>query len=460
MTHEYPEKKVESRSRIWLRRLWGALPILVLIAVIMVLAGIIKSKTDRLDAAKKGLQSLHGMQLAAAEMERVVAALKGADDQNHAVNVLSDELGLTEDQAKAVLHMPLSSLVRFERDRLAGQIDYVEKQIAAKKLDMPHAPPDVNVVTLALTPAGISDRINLPGVVEPWIKFNVVAEVRGQVTEKRVEKGAHVREGDIIVVLDTRDYEIALDAARASYKTALASRERIEKLYQDQLASRSQLDDITAQAERFKAEVDSAELNLSRSTIRSPISGVINNIHIDRGEYLNFADPVAEVMQTDRLKVNVGIPESDVAAVRAVDDFEVKIDALNGRVFTARKYFLARASDPKARLYALEVEIDNPDEEILPDMFARVEIVKSEVHDALAVPLYAIISINDAQTVYVLSDGAARARTISTGIQEGWMMQVTEGLAPGDQVIVVGHRRVSDGQRVNVVRTVDDMADL
>ncbi|RJP37222.1 MAG: efflux RND transporter periplasmic adaptor subunit [Desulfobacteraceae bacterium] len=460
MAHEYPEKKVESRSRIWLRRLWGALPILVLIAVIMVLASMIKSKTDRLDAAKKGLQSLQGMQRAAAEMDRVVAALKGADDQNHAVEILSDELDFTEDQAKAVLHMPLSSLVRFERDRLAGQIDYVEKQIAAKKLDMPHAPPDVNVVTLALAPAGISDRINLPGVVEPWIKYNVVAEVRGQVTDKRVEKGAHVREGDIIVVLDTRDYEIALDAARASFNTALASKRRIEKLYQEQLASRSQLDDITAQVERFKAEVDSAELNLSRCTIRSPISGVINNIHIDRGQYLNFADPVAEVMQTDRLKVNVGIPESDVAAVRAVDDFEVRIDALNGRVFNARKYFLARASDPKARLYALEVEIDNPEEEILPDMFARVEIVKSEVHDALAVPLYAIISINDAQTVYVLSDGAARARTISTGIQEGWMMQVTEGLAPGDQVIVVGHRRVSDGQRVNVVRTVDDMADL
>lgn len=460
MTYENPETKVESRGRVWLKRIWGVLPVLVLVAVIMVLSGLIKSKTDRLDAAKKGLQNLEGMQQAVAEIDSVVAALKTSDDQNHAIRALSTELDLTADQAKAVLHMPLSALVRFERERLVGQIDYVEKQIAAQKLDIPAAPPFVNVVALALEPVIMSDRINLPGIVEPWIKFNIVAEVRGRVIEKRMEKGTRVREGDIIAVIDTRDYEIAVDAARASYNTARASKNRIEKLYQEQLASKSQLDDITAQLERFKAERDSAELNLSRCTIKSPISGVINDVHIDRGQYLDFSDPVAEVMQIDRLKVNVGIPESDVTAVRAVDDFEIRIDALDGKVFSARKYFLAKAGDPMARLYSLEIEIDNPDEEILPDMFARVEIVKREAHDALAVPLYAIISLNDVQTVYVLSDKTARARTISTGIQEGWMMQVTGGLEPGDQVIVEGHRRVSDGQKVNVVRTVTDMADL
>jgi membrane fusion protein, multidrug efflux system len=453
--------KMELRGRIWLRRIWGALPILVLIAVIVVLSAMIRSKTDRLDAAKKGLQTLEGMQTAAGQIDQVIHLLKTSDDQNHAVTRLSEKLDFTEDQAKAVLHMPLSSLVRFERERLAGQIDYVEKQIAARKLDISEPPPDVNVVTLVMTPGSLSDRINLPGVVEPWIKFNVVAEVRGQVVDKRMEKGAFVREGEVIARIDTRDYEIALDAARASYNTALASKERIEKLYREQLASKSQLDDITAQVERFKAERDSAALNLSRSTIISPISGVINNMHIERGQFLNFADPVAEVMQLNRVKVNVGIPESDVSAVRGLDDFEVRIDALNGKVFDGRKHFLAKAAETQARLYNLEVAMDNPHEEILPDMFARVEIVKQKVHDALAVPLYTIIAVNDAQTVvYVVSDQTARAKRIATGIQDGWMIEVTEGLSPGDEVIVVGHRQVSDGQRVKVVRTVENMADL
>lgn len=447
-------------GRVWLKRIWGLLPVLVLLGIIIGLSAMIRSKTDRLDAANKGLQSLAAMQLAVDKIERVTDILKTADDQNHAARALSAELDITVDQAKAVLHMPLSTLVGFEQERLAGQIAYVEKQIAAGKLDIPVAPPDVNVVTLVMEPFDMFDRMRLPGVVAPWVKFNIAAEVRGQVIEKRVEKGAYVKEGDVVAMIDPRDYEIALDAARATYNATLASKNRIEKLYRQQLAPLSQLDDITAQLERFKAEMDSAALNISRCTIRSPISGIINNDYIDRGQYLNFADPVAEVMQMDRVKVGVGIPESDVTAVRGVDDFEVRFDALGGKSYPARKHFLARSSDPMARLYDLELAIDNPDEEILPDMFARVEIVKKQARDALAVPLYAIIPVNNHQIVYVLSGGTAKARQIETGIQEGWMMQVTDGLYPGEQVIVVGHRRVSDGQKVNAVRTVSDMSDL
>ncbi len=460
MTNENQDKNNKTKIRILLKRVWGLLPILVLVAVIIGLSALITAKTDRLDAAKKGLQNLEGMQSAASRIERVTGILTASDDQGEAARTLAAELDITEDQAKAVLQMPLSALVRAERERLAGRIAHLEQQIAAGKHDIPAAPPDVNVIVLALEPVVMSDRINLPGVVNPWIKFNIVAEVRGQVIEKRVEKGAHVREGDVIAVIDPRDYQIAVDAARASYNVALASKNRIEKLYRQQLAPLSQLDDITAQMERFKAELDGAQLDLSRCTIRSPISGIVNNVHIDRGQYLNFADPVAEIMEIDKVKVSVGIPESDVTAVRMVNDFEVTIDALERRVFAARKHFLARSGDPAARLYDLELAIDNPDEEILPDMFARVKIVKKQVKDALAVPLYAIVPINEVQTVYVLSDGKAKAVPVETGIQEGWMIQATEGLRPGEKVIVVGHRGVSDGQKVNVVRTLSNMDEL
>lgn len=460
MTRENQKNRKETMGRKWLKRLWGLLPVLVLVAIIIGLSSLIQTKSDRLDAARTGLQSLEGMQAAVAEIGRVAEIVKASEDQNQAVRALSAELGMTGDQAKAVLAMPLSALVAFERERLAGRIAYVERQIAAGKLDLPPEVPDVNVVALALAPVVLSDRISLPGVVAPWVRFDVAAEVRGQVLEKRVEKGDRVAEGDIIAVIDARDYEIAVSAARASYDAAVLSRNRVAALHRQQLAPKSQLDDITAQVDRFKAELDSAELNLLRCTIRSPINGIINDVYIDRGQYLNFADPVAGVMQMDRVKVSVGIPESDVSAVRAVADFKVTIDALGGAVYAGRKHFLARSADPMARLYALELEIDNPEETILPDMFARVEIVKQQVADALAVPLYAIIPVDGSRTVYVVSDGLAEAVSIETGIQEGWMIQATEGLSPGDRVIVVGHRQVGDGQRVNVVRTVTDMTDL
>jgi RND family efflux transporter MFP subunit len=439
---------------------WGALPVLTLMLIIAVFSAMIAAKNEKLEAARKGMQTLKGMKMASENADAIIAVISESKDPGDAVKKLEEKLQMTPDQAKAALQMPLAAFSKFERDKVDKQIAYLQTQIRENKLAAEPDRTDVNVAVLELTPMTIRDRINLPGVVEPWVKYNIIAEVRGEVKQKLIDKGTPIKAGDVIAVLDKRDYEIAVEAATASYNTSLASMKRLERLYSEKLAARSQLDDITAQTERSKAELDSAQLNLERCTIRSPITGIINNVYIEKGEYVKLSDPIAEVLQMDKVKISVGIPESDVSAVRSVEDYEVKLDALDGKIFTAKKYFLSKSSDSEARLYKLELEIDNPTHEILPDMFARVDIVKRELKDVLAVPLYSLITFNDRQTVYVVNDSSAHVREVQTGIQEGWMMQIAKGLQAGDRVIVVGHRRVSDGQKVNIVRTVQGMEDL
>lgn len=435
----------------------GALPLLILIVIILILAALISARRDRLETIKTGLRSLEGVRLAAGNPERTAAIITASEDVNDAVKKLAAGLNLTAAQAKAVVHMPLSTFSGSERHKLDKQIAFLQQQIKDGKLAVETDSTDINVVAMELAPVTLRDRINLPGIVEPWIRFDIVAEVRGEVKRKRMDSGAAVRAGDVIAELDQRDYEIAVTAARASYDTALASLKRIEKLYAQKLASRSQMDDITAQTERFKAELDAAVLNLERCLIRCPVSGILNRVYVEQGQYVNVSDPVAELMDLDRVKVSVGIPESDVSAVAAVDEFEVRLDALAGKTFTGRKHFLSSAGDSDARLYKLEMAIDNPDHEILSDMFARVDIVKQRLENVLAVPLYSLITVNEQQTVYIVKEDVAHVRKVKTGTQEGWRMQITEGLEPGDRVIVVGHRRVSDGQKVNVIRTVSSM---
>ncbi|RJP86417.1 MAG: efflux RND transporter periplasmic adaptor subunit [Desulfobacteraceae bacterium] len=443
-----------------LKYIWGAMPVVGLLVIIALLSIAIQKKTDQLAAIKAGVDELYGVQLAVKDIDRVVKTLREAQDTSDAVDRLKKLLNVTDDQAKAIVHLPLNSMVQFQQDKLGKQIAFLEQQIAEKKISAQALVPDVNVVALELSPMPVRDRMNLPGIVEPWVKFNIAAEVRGKVDEKRIEKGTIVRTGDIIAMIDPKDYEIALQAAKASFDTALASKNRLEKLYKEQLASRSQLDDITAQVEQTRAQMDSAALNLERCVIRSPITGMINNLYIEKGQYVKISDPVAEILQMDKVKVVVGIPESDVSALETVNSFQVTLDALNGRTFTAEKHFLSSASDAKARLYNLELRMENPSGEILPDMFARVEIVKKERPAALVVPLYSIITIKNEQLVYVVVDNIVRSKKVRTGIQEGWQMEITDGLASGDRVIVIGHRSVSEGQKVNVVRTVSKMEDL
>jgi len=316
-------------------------------------------------------------------------------------------------------------------------------------------------VTMEMIPGTIRERINLPGVVRPWIEIDAVAEVSGIIADKRVVKGQNVNEGDILAVIDDRDYQNSYISARAAYNAAKTAYDRLDQLVKSRAAAQAQMDEARAALETTRAAMDNAKLRLERTMIRSPLSGVVDRTFIENGQYVNSGDKIVKILQIDRVKVQVGIPESDVDAVRRVKDFQVTIDALGGQVFKGRFSFLSRSSQNLARLYDLEIALDNPEGEILPDMFARVDIIKRQVVDGLAVPLFSLIQgQNGNRALYVAEKGYATRRDVETGIQEGWMIQITRGLQPGDKVVVVGHRDLNGGALVNVVRTVRELEEL
>ncbi|MFC1896040.1 efflux RND transporter periplasmic adaptor subunit [Thermodesulfobacteriota bacterium] len=318
----------------------------------------------------------------------------------------------------------------------------------------------VNVVVMELVPKPIRDRINLPGITEPWIKLDVLTQLKGTVVKKPVKEGDVVKKGDILIALDSRDYLNNHRSAKASYKSALASLNRLKALYKDQLATQSQLDNSVAAMEISQAAMKNAALDLARCVIKAPISGTVNHVFIEEGQYLNPSSRIAEIIQTDRIKVKVGIPESDVNALRSVNDFDVKIDALGGKVFKAKKYYLSKTAAAGGRLYNLDLVINNDSGEILPDMFTRVEIVKREKRETLSIPLYSAISLNNENIVYVVKDETVSSRRVEFGMQEGWMIEIVEGLKERERVIIVGQRSVSNGQKVNIIQTVTDMEEL
>jgi membrane fusion protein (multidrug efflux system) len=318
----------------------------------------------------------------------------------------------------------------------------------------------VNIVAMELVPKPIRDRINLPGITEPWIKLDVLTQVKGTVIKKPVKEGDTVKKGDILITLDSHDYQNHYKSAKASYKSALASLNRLKALFKDQLATQSQLDNSVAAMDVRQAAMDNAALDLAKCVIKAPISGTVNQVFIEKGQYLNPSSRIVEIIQTDRIKVKVGIPESDVNALRSVNDFDVKIDALDSKVFKAKKHYLSKTADPQGRLYNLDIVINNDSGEILPDMFTRVEIVKKEKRETLSIPLYAAISLNNENIVYVVKDETVASRKVEFGMQEGWMIEIIEGLEKGEKVVIVGHRSISNGQQVKVIQTVTDLEEL
>lgn len=344
---------------------------------------------------------------------------------------------------------------------LAGTIKDEKEQMAAEKLKIISAErPPVNVAVLELSPVTIEDRINLPGAIEPWQKLSVLSKIEGSVIEMKVAEGDKVVKGQIIARLDPADYKIALNNARADYDLVVANRKRMVQLYAKKIIPVAEMEEVEARVKTSKGRLEKASLLLSRCEIKAPISGVVQRLVAKEGLLLKAFDPIAEILQIDRVKAVIGIPESDVDLVRDIKKVPLTIQALDEKSVTGSFHFLASSPESTARLYRLELAIDNADNRILPGMFIRAQVVKRVIQNTISVPLFSVIRRNKKQFVYLEENGVARQAPVELGIMEDWQVQVRKGISAGSRIVVEGHRSIDKGHKLNVVKVVKDPGEV
>lgn len=330
-----------------------------------------------------------------------------------------------------------------------------EKRNAIKEETAP-----IKVITMLIERKELKDKINLPAVIESFENLWVKSEVSGQVVDIPVKEGQTVKKGQLLVKLDERDYRLRLESIEANYNLALLDHERISNLAEKRIAAASDLDKINAQLKTLKSQLNEAKLALERTNIKATINGRLNEIEAKTGDWMGVDKPVAQILQIGNVKVTVGIPESDVADVFDLKEADITIEALGNRTVKGKKVFLSRSPNSLARLYDLELVVPNPDGRILPGMFARVEIVKQIFEDAVVIPLYTVITQQDEKFVYIEKNGIAKKRDVELGLLSDWEIQVTKGLEPNDRLIIVGHRVLDDGQKVDVIKMVKNPREI
>lgn len=344
---------------------------------------------------------------------------------------------------------------------LFGAIKDKSKLIAANKAaEVSQEKPPVNAVTLALSPTTITDRINLPGYIEPWTRLRLMAKIKGSITEVLVNEGDRVKKGDILARIEDDDFRIAVERAEATFSLTKAEYSRDKSIYDKGVIPTAALDTNRTNMQKAKADYENAKLLLSRTTITSPMDGIIRRMDAKVGLQLSVGDPIAEILEIERMKGVIGIPESDVTAVRKLENVDLTVQALGDRIITGKKHFLSPSPETAARLYNLELEINNSGGEVLAGMFIRADIVKKRVENTLTVPFYSVISRNDEQYVYVEEEGIAKKKNVRLGIMEKWMVQVTAGLNPGDKLLIEGHRDVEDKQKIKIIKALTSLEGL
>ncbi|HEY6166470.1 MAG TPA: efflux RND transporter periplasmic adaptor subunit [Verrucomicrobiae bacterium] len=292
----------------------------------------------------------------------------------------------------------------------------------------------------------------------------IAAQVEGMVERTLVDFGDRVRSNQSLAFIDTASYEAqlqqtkgALAKAEANYTNAVQNFARVEELKKKGIASASDFDQARAQLGEWEAEVKAArgtegvaQLNVERSQVRAPYDGAISQRVVGRGDYVKPGSPLFNIVSDGVLKFIFQVPERYASYVEKKLPVSFSVDNYPGEAFTGTTYLISPAVSMASRAFGVGALVTNTDFRLKANTFARGTLVLERGVPTPVVPIEAVVSFAGVTKVFVIEGNVARGRAVVVGRIRDGMQEIVEGLKPGEQVVVSGQSRLSDGAAVAV----------
>jgi membrane fusion protein (multidrug efflux system) len=358
-------------------------------------------------------------------------------------------------------------------------------------------PPPPQVVTVA--PAARQDVplfTEAVGSTAGYVDAEIRARVKGFLQQQKYKDGARVKEGELLFTIDPAEYEAAVASAKANLARAetaqlhnKASLERRQALIKSKVVSEQELEDAQASAhdsdngvEAARAALRQAQINLSYTQIRSPISGVAGLAQVRVGNLVGQDGPtlLTTVSELDPIRVNFPLgeidyvkagdrlrrldrrdlawaraqfPKLDAGANAEGDDPGVQLLLADGKPYPHRGVIVSanRQIDPSTGTIQLQALFPNPDGLLRPGQYARVRMRRADSgSNALVVPEAALLQMQGLYSLAVVgNDNKVQLRRVEVGPTSGSVRIVLAGLTPGERVVIEGQQKVTDGALVN-----------
>jgi RND family efflux transporter MFP subunit len=324
-------------------------------------------------------------------------------------------------------------------------------------------------------------------------------KVAGRLKTLPVDLGSVVREGDVVAVLDLRDFELRVEQAKTALAQARArlglpdgsgdamkieqaslvrqakalleqarlTRGRMTELHRDGIVARSELD--TAEADYRVAEarynealeevrtrvallaeretqLRIAEQHLADATLRAPFDGAVRERHLSIGGYLDVGAPVLTIVKMHPLRLRLAVPERAAVRVAVGQPVEVRIEG-EGDITRGTVARVSPAVDEATRTVMIEAEVPNHDDALRPGSFATADVVIDPDAPAILVPTSSVVTFAGVSKVLAVADGKVVERRVRTGRRSGDRIEILDGIAAGE-ALIVEPGNLSSGQLV------------
>ena len=327
---------------------------------------------------------------------------------------------------------------------------------------------DAQVETLLLATDSFEDIIAVSGVIDATDDAVLSAQSSGTV-KMMAPLGRRVSRGEVIASLDRDLLVAAVNQAKAAVDNAAASLTlttdevlRLEPLLEDSIISASRFQtavtmQIQSEASLRQAEaiLSQAEVQLNNTFIVAPFAGTIEEHRVAVGEQAIMGSPIIRVINTQKVKVTVGIPERYAGDIEVGTEVSVITRSLTEIARTGKVTFAGNSINPRNRTFTIEAEISNSNGQLKPEMIADVHISRQRLDSVLTIPRSAVVKDEDGNSVYVVdhSDGSSvvNRRSVTLGAAYAERVVVLGGLQEGEEVVILGQNILTDGLSVEVI---------
>lgn len=291
--------------------------------------------------------------------------------------------------------------------------------------------------------------IDIQGTIDSDENIMVSPEMPGVITAIHVKEGDRVSRGTLLANMDASALSNTLEEVKTSLALATTAYEKQKRLWDQNIGSEIQYLQAKTQKESLENRVKTIEAQIAMTRMKSPIAGTVDAVNVKIGEMANPGMSGIRVVNLDKVKVKAMVSDNYIANIRKGDDVLIELPDI-GKVISSKISFVGQVINQQNRSFAIEVNLDNKEKMLRPNMIAKLKINDQKLEDVLVVSSNLIQRAGKQRFIMVAVNEngkyVARKREVTTGSEYDGKTVITSGLSKGDLIIVSGQNEVVDGQ--------------
>lgn len=287
------------------------------------------------------------------------------------------------------------------------------------------------------------------GNFEPWREMDFATENAGRVVSILVKEGSRVVPGQTLAVINADLLNSDLESAQAVLNNALRDQERFENAYTTGGVTQQQLDQVRLNVENAKIRVSQAQKRTGDANVRSSISGVVNKKYVEPGAYVSPGTKLFELVDISRLKLVVNVNEYQVTQLKVGDRVQMTASVYPDKVYPGRVVFIGSKADA-ALNFPVEIEVENHKSDLKAGMYGTAGFTFENQQLSVVIPRSAFAGSVSSNEVFVVENGIARLKEVTSGRIIGDEVEILKGLQEGQQIVTSGQINLEDGSKVAI----------